>query len=196
MDSLIALDQRLLIAINNMNCPFMDQVMWYISTKWLWIPLYIFMAWLLYRRLGWKQTLFMLIGFAIAVGLSDYITSGILKPLVARFRPTRDPAVSPFLHIVNNYRGGRYGFPSSHAANSMCVAVLFSLLWSRHKKSPLVWGLLITWACIVAYSRMYLGVHYPLDILTGFIVGALVALGVAYLLRVCEDIYHKHSASD
>ena len=186
MNRLIELDQALLVAINNWNCPFMDQVMWYISTKWLWIPLYLVLAGLLFWRFGWKKALLCLLAFALAVGLSDFISSGLIKPWVARWRPTREPALEGLVHIVNGYIGGKYGFPSSHAANSMAVAVLFSLIWTRSKdhknKSHQVWWLLISWSLLVSYSRMYLGVHYPLDILCGLILGAVLAVGVWLLL--------------
>ena len=222
IEQIITWDQQLLIAINNWNSPFMDQVMWYISTKWLWIPLYLLLAALLCHRFGWKRGLLYVVGIVLAVGLSDWITSGVLKPWVARLRPTRDPVVAPFLHIVNGYRGGKYGFPSSHAANCMTIALLYTLLTARHpfkalpglsscsqpserpfcaighkkKRSPHACVLLLLWTLMVSYSRMYLGVHFPLDILTGLLTGALVALLAAAFLTGGERTYHKHFSSD
>lgn len=199
MDSLLSFDTELLLFINGHHCPFMDQVMWYISTKWLWIPLYIALAGLLCWRFGWKKTLLYLAAFGIAVGLSDYISSGVLKPLFARFRPTREPALQGLVHMVNDYCGGKYGFPSSHASNTMSVALLFCLIWSQPsgrevKKSHLAWWLLMIWSLVVCYSRMYLGVHYPLDITCGLILGALVAAAVFLLLRSVETAYRRRDA--
>ena len=115
----------------------------------------------------------------LAVGAADFIASGILKELVARPRPTRVPELEGVLHLVNDYKSGRFGFVSSHAANTMAVALLFSLIWRKRIATV---GLLL-WVAMNCYSRMYLGVHYPTDILGGLIVGSLVAVGAYWLLR-------------
>ena len=124
----------------------------------------------------------MIVVIALAVGAADFIASGILKDLVARPRPTRVPELEGVLHLVNGYRSGQYGFASSHAANTMACALLFSLIW---RKKIATCGLML-WVAANCYSRMYLGVHYPTDILGGLIVGSLVAV-VAYWLL---DRYH------
>ena len=121
----------------------------------------------------------MIVVIALAVGAADFIASGILKDWVARPRPTRVPELEGVLHLVNGYKSGRYGFVSSHAANTMACALLFSLIW-RNKIATC--GLML-WVAANCYSRMYLGVHYPLDILGGLTVGALVAVGAFALLR-------------
>ena len=114
--------------------------------------------------------------FGLAVGLADYISSGLIKPLVCRLRPTHEPAIMDTLHLVNNYRGGWFGFVSSHAANTLACALLFCLVW---RKPAAYW--LMLWVALNCYSRMYLGVHYLGDILGGLAVGCLTA-GLAYLL--------------
>jgi len=124
--------------------------------------------------------LLIFVAFAIAVGGADYISSGIIKHAVCRPRPTHEPALEGMLHIVRGYRGGMYGFVSSHAANTMACALLFSLIW-RNKTATC--GLML-WVAANCYSRMYLGVHYPLDIAGGLIVGSLVAVAAYWLLRV------------
>ena len=113
----------------------------------------------------------------LVITLADQISSGICKPYFARFRPTQDPELMYLIDIVNGYRGGRFGFTSSHAANTFAVAVFLSLVI---KSKPLTYILCI-WACLNAYSRIYLGVHYPGDILFGTLTGIAVG-GITYYL--------------
>ena len=191
LEQLIHMDTELLLAINGWHAPWADTVMWIISAKETWIPLYALMVGLLiwrYREpaptsVKWLQRMpacvVMIVMIAMAVGLADFIASGILKDLVARPRPTRVPELEGVLHLVNGYRSGQYGFVSSHAANTMAVALLFSLIW---RKKITTCGLML-WVAANCYSRMYLGVHYPLDILGGLMVGILVAVGAYGLLK-------------
>ena len=179
MEQLIQIDQAWLVAINNWNAPWADQLMWIISGKLTWLPLYAVLVGLLFWRFGWKKALVLLAGFGVAVGLSDYISSGIIKHLVCRPRPTHEPALEGLLHIVNNYRGGAYGFVSSHAANTMSCGLLFSLIWKNWKATlPLM-----LWVAMNCYSRMYLGVHYPGDIIGGLLVGVALAWLVYWALN-------------
>ena len=191
LEKLIHIDTEVLLAINGWHAPWADTLMWIISAKATWIPLYVLLIGLLiwrYRQpvptaVKWLQRVpacvVMIVVIALAVGAADFIASGILKDWVARPRPTRVPELEGVLHLVNGYKSGRYGFVSSHAANTMACALLFSLIW-RNKIATC--GLML-WVAANCYSRMYLGVHYPLDILGGLIVGALVAVGVFALLR-------------
>ena len=193
LEELLHIDTELLLAINGCHSPWADTVMWIISAKATWIPLYLLLIGLLvwrYRRpaptcVKWLTKVpvcvVMIVVIAVAVGLADFIASGILKEWVARPRPTRVPELEGVLHLVNGYKSGRYGFVSSHAANTMACALLFSLIW-RNKIATC--GLML-WVAMNCYSRMYLGVHYPLDIIGGLLVGTLVAL-VAY--RVLQTV--------
>ena len=189
LEQLLHIDTEILLAINGWHAPWADTLMWIISAKATWIPLYLLLIGLLvwrYRKpvmtsVMWLQkvpacvVIIAMIG--LAVGAADFIASGILKELVARPRPTRVPELEGVLHLVNGYRSGRYGFVSSHAANTMVCALLFSMIW-RNKIATV--GLML-WVAANCYSRMYLGVHYPLDILGGLMVGCLVAM-TAYVL--------------
>ena len=194
LERLIHIDTKILLAINGWHAPWADTLMWIISAKTTWIPLYLLLIGLLvwrYRKpavksVKWLQKVptcvVMIVVIVIAVGAADFIASGILKDWVARPRPTRVPELEGVLHLVNGYRSGQYGFVSSHAANTMACALLFSLIW--HNKIATI-GLML-WVAANCYSRMYLGVHYPTDILGGLIVGSLVAV-VAFLgLRRCH----------
>ena len=190
LEQLLHIDTDILLAINGWHAPWADQLMWIISAKATWIPLYLLLIGLLvwrYRQpaptpIKWLQKVpacvVMIVAIGVAVGVADFIASGILKDWVARPRPSRVPELEGMLHLVNGYKSGRYGFVSSHAANTMAVALLFSLIW-RNKIATC--GLML-WVAANCYSRMYLGVHYPTDILGGLIVGSLVAVVGYWLL--------------
>ena len=191
LERLIHIDTEILLAINGWHAPWADTLMWIISAKETWIPLYLLLIGLLvwrYRqpattRVKWMQKapacVLMIIVIGLAVGAADFIASGILKDWVARPRPSRVPELEGVLHLVNGYKSGRYGFVSSHAANTMACGLLFSLIW---RKKITTCGLML-WVAANCYSRMYLGVHYPLDILGGLIVGALVAWAAFVMLK-------------
>jgi len=173
-ERVITMDADIVLWINGHYSEWLDTLMWGISRSGTWIPLYVLLLGLIvYRFRNWKVVLLILIGFGIAVGGSDLICSGVLKPLVCRLRPTHEPAIEP-LHLVNGYTGGLYGFCSSHAANTMACGLLFSLLY-RNKYAT---AALMIWVALNCYSRMYLGVHYPSDIIVGLLVGALMAVTV------------------
>ena len=185
-------DFDILLWINGHYAEWLDQVMWVISRANTWIALYVLLVGLIiYRYRNWKAVLFILIGFGIAVGLSDYLCSGILKPIVCRPRPTHEPALEGMLHIVNGYTGGLYGFCSSHAANTMAVGLLFSLLY----RNKIATAGLMTWVALNCYSRMYLGAHYPTDIICGLLIGAawavLVWLVLTRLLHVDDAVAQR-----
>ena len=190
MDYLIHIDQQWLLAINGWHSEWADILMWYISKSTTWLPLYALLVGLIVYRFGilspslcregrrgssLLRVLIILAGFAVAVGVSDFVSSGIIKPWVCRLRPTHEPALAGMLHLVNGYTGGMYGFVSSHAANTMACALLFSLLY-RNKYATVA---LMLWVALNCYSRMYLGVHYPGDIIGGLLVGTLIA-GMTY----------------
>lgn len=192
LEQLLHIDTEILLAINAWHAPWADTLMWIASAKTTWIPLYILLIGLLvwrYRqpaaeaKWDWLKKvpvcIVMIVVICLSIGAADFISSGILKEWVARPRPSRVPELEGVLHLVNGYRSGRYGFVSSHAANTMACALLFSLVWSNKIAT---FGLML-WVAINCYSRMYLGVHYPLDIIGGLVVGALVAMAAYHLLR-------------
>ena len=166
------IDADILLWINGHSAPWLDSVMWTVSQAKTWLWLYaLLLGLIVWKYRNWKTVLVLLVGFGIAVGLSDFVCSGVIKPLVCRLRPTHEPALDP-LHLVNGYTGGRYGFCSSHAANTMAAGLLFSLLY-RNKTAT---ACLMTWVALNCYSRMYLGVHYPSDIMVGLLLGSLWAV--------------------
>lgn len=200
LNELIEIDKAWLLAINGAHTAWLDQMMWYISQSWFWIPLYAVIIGLLIWRFGWKKGVIYTLLLIAAVGLSDYVSSGIIKHLVCRPRPTHEPTLAGLVHIVHNYVGGRYGFVSSHAANTMSLALLFSLIWREpqqptNKKNNHGWWLMI-FVALNCYSRMYLGVHYPGDIIGGLIVGTLMALSVFGSWNLVEQAHRKRVGSE
>ena len=191
-ESLLHTDTEWLVAINSWHNSFFDCFFWNISQKWTWIPLYIVMTACLIRKYG-KRSIWLLLIAVACVGLADYISSGIIKHWVCRPRPTHEVSLDGILHIVNGYRGGQYGFVSSHAADTFSLTLIFSLIW-RDWRTTLS---LMLWVALNCWSRMYLGVHYPGDIIGGLLTGALIAgiayalLATGYKLRNKTPIYKK-----
>ena len=182
IQQLISFDQQLLLQINGSDSLFWDGFMWIATNMRTWIPMAIVLLYVIFKNNKIKETLLIIGLIALVFTLSDQISSGLCKPFFARFRPTQDPELMYQIDIVNGYRGGVYGFTSSHAANTFGLAIFLSLVIK-------IWSLsifLFIWAAINAYSRMYLGVHYPGDILFGTLTGLGVGILVYYLYHYLQ----------
>ena len=186
------IDKKLFLFLNGIHIESMDTIMWWVSSTTIWIPFYIVLLFFLIKKENpsslkkqLKNISFLVISIAIAILLADQISSGFFKPFFQRFRPSHNPNIMNLVHVItkpngDTYRGGLYGFVSSHAANSFAIA-WFSCRILKYKSA---WISLITWALLVSYSRIYLGVHYPGDILGG----ALIGIGSGTLATI---IYYK-----
>lgn len=180
LDFLNKIDVKLLLEINSHHTPFLDWMMWHISGTFIWIPFYVFILIVLIKKLG-KQSVLLILLIAVLIVLSDQLASGLIKPLAHCLRPSHEPALVQHIHLVNGYKGGLYGFVSSHAAN--VFALTFYLFFTVRKELPWLVTVLFPWAIIVSFSRIYLGVHYPFDILGAICVGLLTALLVAEVYK-------------
>jgi undecaprenyl-diphosphatase len=186
MEHLLEWDRALFLYLNGQHTPWLDPVMIVLSHRMTWLPLYLLLLVLIARRHG-KESWIPVVGIAVTILLADQVCSSILKPIFARYRPSHEPTLEGLVHIVNGYRGGRYGFASSHAANTFALAMFFFLRYRA------VWkwtGWLFPWAAIVAYSRIYLGVHYPGDVIVGALIGVLAAYAGVWLCRAIRKAVH------
>jgi undecaprenyl-diphosphatase len=180
------LDQQLFLFLNSMNSPVMDRVMHAVSGTTIWIPLYLSI--LIYIGIKYKRKFFIILLFIIlAATLSDQV-SVFIKNLVHRLRPCHEPSLEGLVHIVNGECGGLYSFVSSHATNSFDVA-LISLLFIRRRWFTIS---IIIWAIVIGYSRIYLGVHYPGDVLCGSLLGAFIGWSSYQLYSLTDNKILQH----
>ncbi len=176
METLISLDKQLLLWFNGSEWEWLDQLVYILTNGLTWIPLYLLLFYFVVRRCkgNYRELILVLACAGLCVLLAGTFNDELVKPTVARLRPTHDEEIGHLVSIVNGYRGGRYGFFSSHAANTFSIALFFSLYF-RNKVMTIV---LIAYSLINCWTRMYLGVHYPIDITCGLLWGTIVGLTV------------------
>ncbi|OCA76300.1 phosphoesterase [Chryseobacterium artocarpi] len=173
MEEIIQEDKQVFLYLNNLGDPAFDQLWMLISSTWIWVPLYIIFLYFLYKNYKLRSLVFILIFIALGATVSDQLAS-VFKYGVARLRPCHDPTLEHYMRIVKC--GGQFGFYSAHASNTFFLAAFLSIiLKNKVKWFPYA---IFVWAIVVSYSRIYLGVHFPIDILVGAFVGSL--LGVIF----------------
>jgi undecaprenyl-diphosphatase len=175
MELIQHIDQSIFFFINGLHCPFLDGIMWQVSGGRIWFPFYAVIILFIVRERKWNSIATLLI-IALMITLSDQ-GSDLIKETVQRLRPTHNPVIANLVHTVRGYRGGDYGFISSHAANCFATAAFVSLFFAR---KWITIGM-FCWATLVGYSRIYLGVHYPFDVLGGAILGTFIGVAMFYL---------------
>lgn len=189
LQELIELDQSLLLKLNGSDSLFWDGFMWVGTSTYIWIPLSLVILYVIIKNNSWQNFLLLVIMLAIVVALADQISSSVFKPLFQRWRPAQDPDIMYIVDIVNGYRGGRYGFISSHAANSFAIITFLSMLMRRTSLTCVF----IIWALVNCFTRIYLGVHYPGDILGGMILGILIGLIFYNIYRLISNrFFYNH----
>lgn len=173
METLIQLDKQLLIWLNSYHTDFLDVIMMVFTRKEFWIPFYLVLLFQIYKTKG-KEALWWMLGLFLLIVLCDQISTQLFKNLIQRFRPSHDPSLEGVVNLVNSYRGGKYGFVSSHATNSFGMAMFTSLLF----RNKFYTAFIFAWSLLIIYTRIYLGVHFPGDVIGGMLLGLLIGYAV------------------
>ena len=173
-------DTSIFLAINGLHSPYWDNFMEMYSGRMIWLPLYLSILYVMFRNFSWRVNVVCLVVVALLITVDDQLSGSLLRASVGRLRPANlDNPISPLVHIVDGYRGGRYGFPSAHAANTWGLTFFMLYVFRRHILS----FTLMVWAFVTCWSRMYLGVHYFGDILAGTVLGFVSASIVYYVFQ-------------
>ncbi len=183
-------DQSLFLYLNSFHSTFWDYFMSIFTGKFIWIPMYVSILYVLLKNYSWKTVLFCLIAIALTITFADQICASVIRPIVERPRPSAEGSpIADLAYIVNGRRGGGYGFPSCHASNSFGLAFFLILLFRKGWLSLFI----CCWAVVNCYTRIYLGLHYPGDLIAGMLVGGCGAAIMYGLLRLVDKTNFAHA---
>ena len=170
IETLTSLDEQILLFFNGNHTPFLDEAMALITGKWIWIPFYLLLIDLLFKKLGPKYAALTLVAVVLAIVMTDQICASVIRPYIGRLRPCNpENPIFGAITLVNGIQPGGYSWPSCHAANTFALATLLSCVMRSRKFTAIIF----IWAIVVSISRLYCGVHYPTDILCGAAFGSV-----------------------
>lgn len=178
IQGLLEIDRQLLLAFNGSGSLFIDSLVLVLTNAYTWIAFYLALTYLVIKNNGkWSQIMLVVAASGLCILFSSLVAEGVVKPYVARLRPSLDPSVCNMLHLAKGYTASGYSFFSAHAANTFSIAVFFSLL----VRSRVFTIFIMAWSLLNAWTRLYLGVHYPSDVIVGLAYGAFVGI-LVYLI--------------
>ena len=185
---LAELDKEIFLFLNSFHSPFWDKIMWWVSLKYVWVPLYSAVLFFIFYLRHYKTAIVALLSLILLVTLTDQTSVHLFKQVFERLRPCHNPDIGHLVHIVNDKCGGQFGFVSSHAANTFGFATFTSLFFRNRYFSVFI----VLWAAIVSYSRIYLGVHFPGDIIGGMLLGIVSGTIVYRVYSIVVQRIERH----
>lgn len=192
LQQILNFDTSLFLFFNGIHADWADPLFYWFSNTFVWIPLYLLVIFLIIRK--WKKrAISILIFLALTVTVNDQ-SCNYLKRTIGRLRPSHEPTLSEQVHLVEKpdgtlYKGGKFSFPSGHASNSI-VLVFYFIFFARPRRKWTI-GLMIAWSLMMAYTRLYLGVHYPMDLLCGFLMGSCFSLLFIGIWKIIDRKMHR-----
>ena len=184
LEKILEYEREAFLWLNGYHSSFWDSFMWLYTGQIVWIPIVLLLFFLLFYKRDWKEALLILLSIALVITICDQFSSTICKPYFMRFRPTHHPDFMDYVKTVNDYRGGKYGFFSGHAANAFGFATFSLLLFHNRLFTISILG----WSTLMVYTRIYLGVHFISDIIVGALVGIIIGFGI---YRLYVFLRHK-----